>query len=69
MTDQLIESFTKDYFEKLFYFCLKRTGNQDEAEELTSEVSLRILTALKSGTVPAHFSAWVWQIARNCYSR
>ena len=66
--DRLVETFSKDYFEKLFYFCLKRTGNTDEAEELTSEVSLAILTALRSGTVPQYFSAWVWQIARNCYA-
>ncbi|MBQ8382674.1 MAG: sigma-70 family RNA polymerase sigma factor, partial [Clostridia bacterium] len=68
IADRLIETFSKDYFEKLFYFCLKRTGNPTEAEELTSEVSLAILTALRAGTVPLHFSAWVWQIARNCYS-
>ncbi len=66
--DRLVETFSKEYFEKLFYFCLKRTGNTTEAEELTSEVSLAILNALRSGTVPQHFSAWVWQIARNCYS-
>lgn len=66
--DRLVETFTHDYFEKLFYFCLKRTGSTHDAEELTSEVSLAILTALRSGTVPQHFSAWVWQIARNRYS-
>ena len=68
IADRLVETFSRDYFEKLFYFCLKRTGNPTEAEELTSEVSLAILTALRSGTIPQHFSAWVWQIARNCYS-
>lgn len=67
--DRLVETFTRDYFEKLFYFCLKRTGSTHEAEELTSDVSLAILTALHSGTVPQHFSAWVWQIARNRYSK
>ena len=68
IADRLVETFSRDFFEKLFYFCLKRTGNPTEAEELTSEVSLAILTALRGGTIPQHFSAWVWQIARNCYS-
>lgn len=66
---QLIDTFTYDYMEKLFYFCLKKTGNSDEAENLTSDITLNILTALKGGTIPIHFSAWVWRIARNRYSK
>mgnify|MGYP000869309669 CR=1 FL=1 len=68
-TKQLIDTFTSDYMEKLFYFCLKKTGNTDEAENLASDITLNILKALKRGTIPVHFSAWVWRIARNRYSR
>lgn len=64
----LIMEFTKNYMEKVFFFCLKKTGNQTEAEDLTQDIALHILTALNSGTIPNHFSAWVWQIARNRYS-
>lgn len=64
----LITEFTELYMEKLFYFCLKRTGNSEEAENLTQDITLNILTALNRGTIPEHFSAWVWQIARNRYS-
>ncbi|MBE6897128.1 MAG: sigma-70 family RNA polymerase sigma factor, partial [Ruminococcaceae bacterium] len=66
--DNLIGDFTKNYMEKLFYFCLKKTGNHVEAEDLTQDISLNILIALNKGTVPTNFSAWVWQIARNRYS-
>ena len=66
--DRLIKEFTEDYMEKLFYFCLKKTGNNVEAEDLTQDIALQIITALHKGTVPASFSAWVWQIARNRYS-
>lgn len=67
--DRLIGNFTDNYMETLFYFCLKKTGNPAEAQDLASDISLNIVAALRAGTVPEHFSAWVWQIARNRYSR
>ena len=69
MRDRLINEFAEKYMEKLFYFCLKKTGDQVEAEDLTQEIALQIITALNKGTIPTSFSAWVWQIARNCYAK
>jgi len=66
--EQLLETFTEQYFEKLFYFCLKKTGGSNEAQELVSDITLNIIAALRKGTIPANFPAWVWQIARNRYS-
>ncbi len=66
--DGLIKNYLEDYFGKVFYFCLKKTGNSQEAEDLASDISLNILQAFHKGTVPDHFSAWVWRIARNRYS-
>lgn len=68
LTCRRMEVFSAEYMEKLFYFCLKKTGNADEAEDLASDISLNILSALRRGTVPTHFSAWVWRIARNRYA-
>lgn len=68
MCDKLIKDFTENYMEKLFYFCLKKTGKNSEADDLTQDIALQIITALKKGTVPTQFSAWIWQIARNRYS-
>ena len=64
-----IREFTGHYMETLFYFCLKKTGDRTEAEDLTQDIALQILTALHRGTVPDHFPAWVWQIAHNCYAK
>ena len=64
----LIAEFAENYMEKLFYFCLKKTGSNTEAEDLAQDIALQIMTALNKGTVPTSFSAWVWQIARNRYS-
>ncbi len=68
MCDRLTNEFIESYMEKLFYFCLKKTGSRIEAEDLTQDIALQIITALNRGTIPTSFSAWVWQIARNRYS-
>ena len=68
MRDWLINEFAKNYVEKLFYFCLKKTSSHIEAEDLTQDIALQIITALNKGTIPTSFSAWIWQIARNRYS-
>lgn len=64
-----LKDFAENYLEKVFYYCLKRTGSSYEAEDLASDIALNILTALTRGTIPVSFSAWVWQIARNRYSK
>lgn len=66
--EELCAEFTEGYMEKIFYFCLKKTGKSSEAEALTQDIALNVLTALQKGTVPAHLPAWVWQIARNRYA-
>ena len=68
MRDRLTAEFADNYMEKMFYFCLKKTGNHTEAEDLTQDIALQIITALNKGRIPTSFSAWVWQIARNRYS-
>lgn len=65
--EALVSLYAAEYLEKIFYFCLKKTGGSQEAEELSSDISLSVLAALDRGTQPEHFSAWVWQIARNRY--
>ncbi len=66
--DKLYADFAGNYMEKIFYFCLKKTGNEHEAEDLTQDIALCILSSLHGGTIPRNFSAWVWQIARNRYA-
>ena len=34
MCDWLVSEFAENYMEKLFYFCLKKTGNYIQAEDL-----------------------------------
>ncbi|MBO5111470.1 MAG: RNA polymerase sigma factor [Clostridia bacterium] len=66
--ERLAAEYTENYLSKVYYFCLKKTGSAAEAEDLSQDIALNILTSLQRGSVPASFSAWVWQVARNRYS-
>ena len=72
MTDteksRLAESYGQEYMGKIFYYCLRKTGDSHEAEELASDITYQILTALHEGVDVLNFPAWVWQIARNRYA-
>ena len=68
-TEKLIQLFADDYFEKLYYFCLKKVSDDIEAEDLSAEIAVNIIHELRKGTMPDNFSAWVWKIARNKYSQ
>ncbi|MBQ8403339.1 MAG: sigma-70 family RNA polymerase sigma factor [Clostridia bacterium] len=63
------ERFAEEYLGKIFYFCLKKTGNEHHAEELASDISYEILAALARGNKPAEFSPWVWTIAKNRHAK
>ena len=63
------EYYCNEFLEKIYYFCLKKTGDVLSAEDLSSEISTEILSALHKGALPERFEAWVWQIARNRFAR
>ncbi len=65
----LLNTLAHDYTDRLFYFCLRKTGNSFEAENLTSDILLNVITSLQNGSEPQNFEAWFWQIARNRYCR
>lgn len=65
--EELILRYTREYLEKMFYFCLKKTGSAGEAEELCADISLQVTEAFHRGAVPENFPAYVFQIAKNRY--
>lgn len=69
MRDKLVQDFVDNYMEKIFYFCLKKTSNRLDAEDLTQDIALNVIDGLNKGTIPDNYSAWIWQIARNVYSK
>ncbi|MBR5365599.1 MAG: sigma-70 family RNA polymerase sigma factor [Clostridia bacterium] len=65
----LLETYCEEYLGKVFYFALKKTGNADDADDLASDVSLAVVSALRGGFEPGNFDAWVWAVARNRWKR
>lgn len=64
-----IHEFASEYFGRIYYYCLKKTGGEAEAAELSQETALTVIEQLRRGACPENFSGWVWQIVRNIYSR
>ena len=64
----LMQDVAEAYMEKIFYFCLRKTGNQHESEDLTADIMLNLMQAIANGTDPDCLNGWVWQIARNRYA-
>ncbi len=67
--EEAIRSYVEDYMGKIFYFCLKKTGDTSQAEDLSQEIALEVISALSRGVVPEHFPAWIWRLVRNRYAR
>jgi RNA polymerase sigma-70 factor, ECF subfamily len=49
---------------RVYRYCLGRTGNVNEAQELTSETFIAAMEGIRSYR-PGHFGAWLLGIARN----
>ncbi len=52
------------YFERIYNYCLRRIGQPEEAEDLTSLIFTRVLTGLQ-GYRGGSFAAWLFRIAHN----
>ncbi len=52
------------YFQRVYGYCLKRTSNQQVAEDLSSEVFIKVMSKIESYQ-PGNFPAWLFRIAHN----
>ncbi len=65
----LTEIYTTQYLEKIFYYCLKKTHNEEDANELAADISCEIITALSTRPQPDNLESWIWKVASNRYKR
>ncbi len=62
----VISELYRRYHQSVFRYLFYRVGDQQTAEDLTSEVFLRVLRAISSYQPQnVSFEAWLFQIARN----
>lgn len=64
----LIREYVSEFMEKVYYFCLKKTGSPEDALDLAQDISLGIISSLSKGAQPEDFAAYVWRSARNRYA-
>ena len=62
-----IEQIYRAYFTDVYRYCLKLTGNADEAEELTGETFLKAMQRLHGFRGDCELRVWLCQIAKNKY--
>ena len=56
----------QSFYDKIFRYVLFKTGNTNDAEDITEEVFLRMLESINSFRWQGHpFSSWLFRIAHN----
>ena len=57
------------YLERIYGFAFKKAYSYDEAEELASEMTAEVYTALLNSNDIINVSGYIWRICENVYSR
>lgn len=61
----MYDIITNELIEKTYLFCRKRISDSEEAKDISQEVILAALTAIRSGKQINDFYAWYWRVAKN----
>jgi RNA polymerase sigma-70 factor (ECF subfamily) len=61
----VLEVIYRRYFQKVFFYCRKIVGDQEEALDVSGDVFVKVFEKLGSLRAPASFQAWLFRIARN----
>ncbi len=60
------EQLYRDYYNKVFAYTLNRTRSREDAEDLTSEIFIKVYNKLESfDEKKAQLSTWIYQIAKH----
>ena len=64
--EQALSRLYEEYFERVYRYVVVRVGNRLDAEDITSQVFVKVVQSLPSYKLRgAPFSAWLFRIARN----
>jgi RNA polymerase sigma-70 factor (ECF subfamily) len=60
------EQIYRDYYDKVFAYTVNRTRSREDAEDLTSEIFIKVYNKLESfDEKKAQLSTWIYQIAKH----
>ena len=57
------------YVDKLFFYCLKKCKDRNDAEELSSQVILEVLIAINNNRKINDLESYIFSIANNQYNK
>lgn len=60
------EELVKRHYEDIFSYCYRRTGNREDAEDLTQEVFLKLVKAIYKYRHTGKFRNFIFTVAVNC---
>lgn len=69
MDKRLADNIITEYTDKIYGFCLGKTGNIDKAQELAAVVTLEVYSSLLKADEIANVNAYIWRISQNVYAR
>lgn len=61
------EQVYQTYFRDIFFYIKKISGNEQVAEDITSETFLKAMDAIDGFRGSCNIRVWLCQIAKNCY--
>lgn len=67
--EDIIKKFdSQDFLDKLYGFAYKRCSDSYTAEDLCSEIIVRVLSSVRRNPQIEHVNAYIWAIARRVYA-
>ena len=60
-----IEWIDENLIEATYLFCYKKIGNSQDAEDVTQEIMLEAIKAIRKGKSFVSFYSWFWAMAKN----
>lgn len=63
---EAFEKLVLQYQDQIFRLCLRMTGNEEDAADMTQEAFLKVWKHLESFQFDASFSTWLYRLASNC---
>lgn len=63
LDEEALGVLTREYYPRIFRFFYYRTKTKEDAEDLTSEVFVKVVGAIRKQK--GNFEAWLFKIARN----
>ena len=63
----VMEELVQRHYRNVFNLAFRLSGNYDDAQDIVSEVFIRVHNALPSFRGDAHFTTWLYRIVKNVF--